>query len=113
MYVIFKRMVKLLSIKKSIKKDKKLMATFELDDSRFKTTHFGATGYDDYIKTKDKEQREDYWARHVKDMDTDDPTRAGYLSLFILWNKPTLKASVADYERRLKNDNWVLPDFML
>ena len=106
-------MVKLLSVKKSIKKDKKLMATFELDDGRFLTRHFGATGYDDFIKTKDKEQREDYWERHIVDMKTDDPTRAGYLSLFILWNKPTLKASVADYEKRLKKDDWTLPPFMI
>ena len=89
------------------------MATFELDDGRFLTRHFGATGYDDFIKTKDKEQREDYWERHIVDMKTDDPTRAGYLSLFILWNKPTLKASVADYEKRLKKDDWTLPSFMI
>lgn len=106
-------MVKLLNVKKSTKPEKKLMATFELDNGRFLTTHFGATGYDDFIKTKDKEQRIDYWERHTKDMDTGDPTRAGYLSLFILWNKPTIKASVVDYERRLKKDDWTLPDFML
>lgn len=106
-------MTKLISVKKSTRSEKKLMATFELENGRFLTRHFGAAGYDDYIKTKDKEQREDYWERHVKDLDTGDPTRAGYLSLFILWNKSTLKASVADYERRLKKDDWTLPDFML
>ena len=36
----------------------------------------------------------------MKDTRTGDPTRAGYLSLYILWNKPSLKASITDY----KND---------
>jgi hypothetical protein len=29
-----------------------------------------------------------------------DPTSAGALSRWILWNKPTFKASLADYKRR-------------
>ena len=31
--------------------------------------------------------------------------RAGYLSMFILWNLPTLKSSVNDYNKRLKEYN--------
>ena len=27
--------------------------------------------------------------------------RAGFLSMYILWNKPSFKASLADYKRRL------------
>ena len=43
-------------VKKSTKPGKKLMAVFTRDNGRTKTTHFGASGMDDYTKTKDKEQ---------------------------------------------------------
>ena len=49
-----------------------------------------------------KLKRNRYIIRHAKDLKTDDPTRAGYLSIFLLWSKPTLEASVKDYNRRLK-----------
>ena len=80
--------MKLLKIGKSDKPDKKLMATFETE-GRTKTTHFGSKGMDDYTITKDKEQRDRYRQRHKKDLDTKDPTRAGYLSWFILWGDST------------------------
>jgi len=93
-------MVKLISIKESDKSDKKLMATFQMSEGRTKTTHFGSKGMDDYTITKDKEQRDRYRQRHKKDLDTKDPTRAGYLAWFVLWNKPTIKESIADYKKR-------------
>jgi hypothetical protein len=93
-------MVKLISIKESDKPDKKLMATFQMSEGRTKTTHFGSKGMDDYTITKDKEQRDRYRQRHKKDLDTKDPTRAGYLAWFVLWNKPTIKESIADYKKR-------------
>lgn len=96
--------VKLKSVTKSPVSGKKWRATFE--DG---TTDFGATGYSDYTKHKDKERRDRYIQRHEKDLDTDDPTRAGYLSMFILWNKPSMEASIADYKRRLKSGDWSLP----
>ena len=42
-----------------------------------------------------------YIFRHHKDLKTGDPTRAGYLSMFVLWNKPSLAISIRDYRRRL------------
>ena len=80
--------MKLLKIGKSDKSDKKLMATFETN-GRTKITHFGSKGMDDYTLTKDKEQRDLYRQRHKKDLDTKDPTRAGYLSWYILWGDST------------------------
>jgi hypothetical protein len=88
--------MKLLEVKKSTRKDKKYMAVF--DDGT--STHFGSAGMDDYTITKDKEQRERYRTRHKKDLETKDPTRAGYLSYYLLWNKPTLKDSIAYYKKR-------------
>lgn len=93
--------MKLLSIKPSTKADKKLMATFENDNGRKKTTHFGASGMDDYTKTHDKAQRDRYRTRHAKDLQTADPTRAGHLSYYILWGDSTsLQTNIASYKRR-------------
>ncbi len=80
---------------------KKLMAIFLDDDGKkIKTTHFGQAGADDYTITKDKEQRTRYRNRHKKDLDTNDYKKAGYLSWFLLWNKPTLTESIKDYKKK-------------
>lgn len=93
------------SIRASPVAGKKLRATF----SDGTTTDFGATGYSDYTKHGDKERRDAYIARHKKDLATGDPTRAGYLSMFVLWNKPSREASIADYKRRLRSGDWSVP----
>ena len=65
-----------------------------------KKTKFGAEGYSDYTLHKDKERRERYRVRHRKDLETNNPQAPGYLSYYILWNKPTLSASIQDYNKR-------------
>jgi len=93
--------MKLLSVKPSTKADKKLMATFENDNGRTKTTHFGASGMDDYTKTHDKVQRDRYRTRHAKDLQTGDPTRAGHLSYYLLWGDSTsLQTNLSAYKKR-------------
>ena len=88
-------------IKPSTKSDKKLMAIFTKENGRTKTTHFGSKGMDDYTITKDKEQRARYRQRHKKDLKTNDPTRAGYLSYYILWGDSTSrKENIKDYKKR-------------
>ena len=91
--------MKLLSITPSTKADKKLMAIFD-NDGRRKTVHFGQKNADDFTITKNVEQKNRYQTRHRKDLDTKDPSRAGYLSWYILWNKPTLTESIRDYRQR-------------
>jgi hypothetical protein len=95
-----KEKIKLVSIKKSNQSGKKLMATFERN-GRKKVIHFGARGMSDFTKHKDRARRQRYITRHSKDLRTGDPTRAGYLSMFVLWNKPSLQASISNYRRRL------------
>jgi len=92
--------VRLISIKKSTNSAKKYMATFQTKTGRKKVIHFGAKGASDFTKHKDTIRRDRYIFRHHKDL-KGDPTRAGYLSMFILWNKPSLSSSIADYRRRL------------
>ena len=93
---------KLLSVTKSNKKDKKYDAKFENKKTkRTKTVSFGAESMDDYTITKDKEQRERYRTRHKKDLKTKDPTRAGYLSYFLLWgNSTSLRENIKNYKKR-------------
>ncbi len=92
---------KKVTISKSDKAGKKLMAKFTTDTGRVKTTHFGSAGMDDYTKTKDKDQRRRYRQRHKKDLLTKDPTRAGYLAYHILWGASTnLKENITSYKKR-------------
>ena len=66
-----------------------------------KRVKFGAYGYTDFILSGgDKERRERYRARHKKDLETNNPQAPGYLSYYILWNKPSLRASMQDYNKR-------------
>jgi hypothetical protein len=92
--------MKLLSIKPSDKPEKKLQATFETDSGRTKTTHFGAAGMSDFTKNKDEARKANYLSRHSATENWQDPTSAGALSRWILWNKTSLEASKADYKRR-------------
>lgn len=94
--------MKLESITPSEKPDKKLKALFKDEQTgRTRTTHFGAKGMDDYTKTGDKEQRARYRERHKKDLETGDPTRAGFLSYWVLWGESTsVQANISAYKRR-------------
>ena len=93
---------KLLKVVKSAKPKKKLDAVFQnTKTGRTKTTSFGASGMDDYTITKDKEQRTRYRTRHQKDLKTNDPTKAGYLSYYILWGDSTSRReNIKNYKKR-------------
>ena len=79
----------------------KYAAVFETDAGRTRTVKFGAAGMDDYTITHDKEQRDRYRKRHQKDLRTNDPTRAGYLSRFLLWGDSTSMAeNISAYRKR-------------
>jgi len=94
-------------ISRSSNSEKKLMAVFYDDEGKkMKTTHFGQRGASDYTKHGDKERMERYLERHGGGFETStkedwkDPTTAGSLSRWILWNKPSLKGSFDDYKSR-------------
>ncbi len=92
-------------IKKSTRAEKKLMAIFtDCSNGRQKTTHFGASGYSDYTIHRDVARKQRYLNRHRKNENWNDPYSAGALSALILWNKPTLSASIADYKHRFNFD---------
>lgn len=99
-------MRKLLSITKSDKPAKKLMAVFEVDGKQ-RTIHFGSApnkDYTIYYKTEGKsvadKKKSAYLARHKVNENWNDPTTAGSLSRWVLWNKPTISASISDFKKR-------------
>jgi len=98
-------MVKIIKVEKSEKEKKKWKAIFKLDNGKEKTTHFGFNNpndlNNDYTLHKDKERRERYRKRHEKDLKTNDPTRAGYLSYYLLWGDSTsLKKNISSYKKK-------------
>ena len=91
---------------KSNKSDKKLKAVI---DGK-KTVHFGQAGASDYTKHKDPERKERYVDRHRKNEDWGKSgiDTAGFYSKHVLWNKPTLQASVNDLNKKFKSMNFKL-----
>jgi len=92
----------MVSVKPSDDGKHKLVATFRNKKTGKEIqTHFGKVGMSDYTKHKDKERRERYRTRHKKDLKTNDPTRAGYLSYYILWGDSTsLRENINAYKKR-------------
>jgi hypothetical protein len=93
-------MTHLESLSPSNAKHKKLKAVFRLDNGRTRTIHFGDNRYDDYTSHGTLSRKNDYIRRHEAREDFNDPMTAGALSRWILWNKKTIKASLADYIKR-------------
>ncbi len=98
--------MKLISIKPSTNKDKKLMATFERDNGRQVTTHFGASGFKDFtIYSKQdpklaKEKKASYLARHKVNEDWNDVSSPGALARHILWSEATIEASIKKFKKK-------------
>lgn len=97
----------LLNITKSDKPEKRLKATFckcekknECKGSNHKVVHFGSKGGSTYIDHGDDEKKKNYIARHRVNEDFNNPTTAGALARWVLWNKKTLTASIADFKKR-------------
>jgi hypothetical protein len=90
------------SIKPSTSSGKKMMAVFyDTAKKKVKTTHFGASGYEDYTTHGDLQRKQNYLSRHSNE-NWNDYMTAGSLSRYLLWNKPTIKASIDDYISRFK-----------
>ena len=93
--------MELYAVKPSPKADKKWRAVF-IENGKKTHTDFGAKGYLDYtLPPHDKEQRHRYRERHRKDLKTGDPTKAGFLSYYLLWGKHTsLRKNIQEYKNR-------------
>jgi len=107
--------ISLIEIKPSTDRKHKYVAIFEVNGKQ-KITRFGAKGYNDFILFNQKFGRQEadhhkklYVQRHTKDLRTRDITSPGSASMFVLWNYPTLKSSIQDYKRRIKEKDFSLP----
>jgi len=95
-------MLKLISIKPSNVKGKKVTAVFNIDGKK-KTVQFGASGYIDYtVAPHDEERKKRYIARHRKNENWTDATKAGTLSRYILWEYKNKQTAVKMYKKRFK-----------
>jgi hypothetical protein len=94
-------------IKKSKKNNKKYDAIFN-----DKIISFGAKGYSDYTINKDDNKKENYIKRHKvnEDFTKKGIETPGFLSRFILWNKPTIKESIKDLNSKYKDVKFTLID---
>ncbi len=100
-----------MELKPSSRKDKKYMIKHDN-----KTIHFGSKGMRDFTLMNDKKstfyepdkserekRKANYRSRHKNDP-INKPFTAGSLSYHLLWNKPTLTASIRDYNKRFKTN---------
>ena len=76
----------LIKVEPSKKPTKKYNAVFRMPQNKFKTVSFGSPNMEDYLQHKDVERRDRYLKRHERDLKTNDPLRAGYLSYYISWS---------------------------
>ena len=90
-------------ITKSAKYDKRLKADFGN-----KTVHFGAKGGSTFVDHKDPKTKANWEARHRVRENWKDYDSAGALSKHVLWNKPSLTASIRDLNARQKQYNFVV-----
>jgi hypothetical protein len=101
------RKLRLKTIRKSHKSEKKYDAIFD-KDGKEKVVPFGARGYNDFIiynrkfgNNTAKTRKQRYIKRHSgMGEHWNKPDTPGALSRWILWNKPSLKGSLRDFRKR-------------
>ena len=93
-------------IKRSNKPDKK----FDVVIDNKKIVSFGFKNMSDFTLHKDPERKARYIARHKSNEDwaKSGIKTAGFYAKHVLWNKPTLQASVNDLNHRYKSIRFIL-----
>jgi len=92
--------LKLKTVRKSHNKKKKFDAVFVDKVGHEKVVAFGAKGYSDFTKHKNTRRKTRYMTRHKRHEDWNTPNTPGALSRWILWNKPSLKASIKNFKQK-------------
>jgi hypothetical protein len=83
---------------KSTRPNKKFVAIF---DNPKKTVHFGLRGSTTYIDGADDQTRTAYLKRHVKDLESGDELKPGFLSYYITWGaSKSLEKNIKSYLRK-------------
>jgi hypothetical protein len=96
--------MKLKTVRRSHKPEKKYDAVFITDKGREKVVSFGAAGMSDYTKHKDKTRRARYLKRHAGMGESwNKPDTPGALSKWILWGPTTsFRTNVKTFKRRFR-----------
>jgi hypothetical protein len=92
--------MRLKTIRKSHRREKKWDAVFD-KNGKEKVVSFGQKGYSDFTKHKNVTRRQRYLKRHSGMGESwNKPDTPGALAKWILWNKPSFRASVSDFKKR-------------
>jgi hypothetical protein len=86
---------------------KNKLKKFDATINGTKTVSFGQAGASDFTQHHDDVRQRLYIIRHRKNEDWQDPTTAGALSRWILWNKKSLQSSIDDMNHRFKNYRFI------
>ena len=91
-------------ISKSSQPKKKWQAVSET-----RKIHFGQTGYQDFTQHKDPKRRLNYLSRHgSKDWSKSNLMSPAFMSRWLLWEKPSLSAAIANLNEKYSDVNFVL-----
>lgn len=72
------------------------------ESKRTKCVQFGDRRYGNYTTHRDKGRKSNYISRHRKRENWRDMGSAGFWAKHLLWNKPTLGASIRDVEKKFR-----------
>ena len=93
--------LRLKTVRRSHKKEKKWDAVFETPKGKEKVVPSGARGMSDFTKHKDTRRKSLYLKRHSgMGEHWNQPDTPGALSRWVLWNKPSFKASLSNFKKR-------------
>lgn len=62
--------------------------------------HFGSDVGKTFIDGRSQKEKEAWIARHKNDKNWDNKHSGIFFSRFLLWNKPSLKEAIKDYEKK-------------
>lgn len=82
-------------------RNEKFIAIFEKPDGKKVIRRFGVKGSTTYVDGATENQKENYRARHARDIRNDDPAAKGNLSFFLSWgNSRNLETNIHEYKKR-------------
>jgi len=87
-------------LKRSNIKNKKYTAIIYVGNKKVKTVHFGDKRYSDYTMHKNDARKQNYLSRHKSNEKWRNIKTAGFWSRWLLWNKKTIRSSMADIHRQ-------------
>jgi hypothetical protein len=91
--------IKLVTIVKSWKPDKKYVAFFEVNKWA-RQVHFGSATSQTYVEGADDLKKANYLKRHAVRENWNDPTSAGSLSRWILWEHRDINDAIEHFKTK-------------